>query len=238
MLSAEMNDAQQRRKRMPLRTGLMAFWANFEEADIQALRQWHNCQHMSERVNIPGFRLGRRYAGLGDAATFLMYYETTSADVLAGSDYQAALNNPTDWTKDALTLFRDPARAIFSLAEEAGVNPCEPSFFLSTLRFNVAENGGEMRAAYRDDILESLVADSNVIRARLWENQEEITAIKTQESSIYGKGPGKQQFCLFVESIEKPDRLKLAELESLSPGLNAKHSDEISETGWLDFALG
>lgn len=218
-------------------TGLMAFWANFEDQDIEALRQWHNCEHMSERVNIPGFLKGRRYHGYDKATTFLMYYETTAPDVLAGPDYQAALNSPTAWTKQALTLFRDPARAIFGLLGQAGEAPKEPAFFLATMRFNISGDTETTIQTYLDSVLLALAASDTVIQVRLWENQEGISQIKTNESNIYGEGPGRQQFVLFVECTKRPRLLDPATLPGLNADAIAAHSNVVSEVGWLDFAL-
>jgi hypothetical protein len=39
--------------------GLMAFWASFERQDLARYVEWHNCEHMAERVSIPGFQTGR-----------------------------------------------------------------------------------------------------------------------------------------------------------------------------------
>jgi hypothetical protein len=222
---------------MTTATGLMAFWANFEAPEIEALRQWHNCEHMSERVNIPGFLNGRRFRGYDDATTFLMYYETSTPEVLAGPDYQAALNSPTDWTKQALTLFRDPARAIFGLLGQAGKAPSEPAYFLATMRFNVTGDSDAVAQAYRETVLPTLAAADTVIQARLWENQEGISQIKTNESNIYGEGPGRQQFVLFVECTKRPDLLDPAAFSGLSAEACASHVNVVSEVGWLDFAL-
>jgi hypothetical protein len=222
---------------MPLKTGLMAFWADFDENQIEAVRQWHNCQHMSERVNIPGFRLGRRYRGYDDAATFLMFYETESPSVLADKPYQAALNSPTPWTCEALKLFKSPARAVYRLVGESGVAPAEAPFFLATLRFNAGNEVDLIRSEYEKQVLPLLAERREVIRTRLWENEIGITGIRTKESEIYGGGPGRQQFVLFVETSERLQLLDPSLLPGLSDGGRVAHSDTIAEVGWLDFAL-
>jgi len=222
---------------MALSTGLMAFWADFDEPDIPALREWHNCQHMSERVNIQGFRLGRRYRGFDRAATFLMYYETETPEVLAGPHYRHALENPTDWTRRALTLFRNPARAIFGLVEEAGVQPAEPAFYLATLRFNLVGDDAAVLSEYRGGVLPQLAARRGVTRVRLWENRRHITNLGSEESRIYGSGPGRQRFALFVECSERPELPEPSSLPGLDGASRAAHDDVIPEVGWLDFAL-
>ena len=50
--------------------GMLAFWTDIDEDYILEFQKWHNCEHMTERTSIPGFRVGRRYRGTGDAPMF------------------------------------------------------------------------------------------------------------------------------------------------------------------------
>jgi len=43
--------------------GYLVAWAYLEEGYQSELRRWHNCEHMTERVTIPGFHVGRRFQG-------------------------------------------------------------------------------------------------------------------------------------------------------------------------------
>ncbi len=49
--------------------------------------EWHNREHMPERVGIPGFRRGRRYVAISGAPEFFNLYEADSPETLAGQDY-------------------------------------------------------------------------------------------------------------------------------------------------------
>ena len=44
--------------------GLMAFWADIDPDYEMRFLEWHNCEHMPERVSVPGFCEGRRYRGI------------------------------------------------------------------------------------------------------------------------------------------------------------------------------
>ena len=81
--------------------GLMAFWTDIDEDYVLEFQKWHNCEHMTERVSIPGFHVGRRYRGIGNAPMFLITYETAGSEVLKSEAYMKALNSPTPWTKEA-----------------------------------------------------------------------------------------------------------------------------------------
>ena len=73
-----------------------------------------------ERVGIPGFLLGRRYLHTDDATRFLMCYDTLGEQVLVSDAYLKALNNPTPWTRQALTWFRNPDRNVYTLLSSRG----------------------------------------------------------------------------------------------------------------------
>jgi hypothetical protein len=216
-------------------TGLMAFWADFEDAAITDIRRWHNCEHMLERVSIPGFQRGRRYRGSGDAATFLMFYETDTAEVLASAPYRAALDAPTDWTRQSLLHFRNPARNIYALAASAGRAPASPAPFLTTLRFNADLD--DVAGLYAARVLPRLTEQDGVLRARLWTIDEDISGIQTSERQIYGGGPGEQAFVLFIERTTEHAPETPETLPGLSDAERTAHRDLFPEAGWLDFAL-
>ena len=46
---------------------LMAFWTDIEVGYIPYFQEWHYCEHIPERISIPGFNVGRRYRGMGAA---------------------------------------------------------------------------------------------------------------------------------------------------------------------------
>ena len=104
----------------PAATGLMAFWADIDPAYEPRFLEWHNCEHMPERVSVPGFVEGRRYHGIGSAPAYLMMYLTESAEVLQSDAYLARLNDPTPWTTDSLGHFRNPSRNIHDLRAGLG----------------------------------------------------------------------------------------------------------------------
>ncbi len=58
------------------RKGLLTIWSDVDPDYRVQFQKWHNCEHIRERVAIPGFFVGRRYQGIGEAPHFLMCYET------------------------------------------------------------------------------------------------------------------------------------------------------------------
>lgn len=172
-------------------SGLMAFWARIEAAYLARFRQWHNSEHMPERVSIPGFIAGERYLGHGTDNLFLMMYETRDPAVLGSPDYLARLNAPTAWTREALPHFLDPVRNIYRRIAARGASDLFAAPCLVSVRFNAE--------APDRTLVERVAALPGVARTRLYEIDSAISGIQTSERKIYGGGPGEQRCLLLVE---------------------------------------
>lgn len=175
-------------------TGLMAFWADIDADYLLRFQEWHNCEHVPERVLIPGFLRGRRYRAKDGSPHFLMMYETQTPDVLASAPYLAALNAPTEWTREALTHFRKPSRNIYRKVAAAGTEGAFTAPWMTSVRFNGAAS------ADTEDWMAAIAEQPGVTRAQLWAVDEHVSGIQTSERKIYGGGPGEQQFLLLIEA--------------------------------------
>ncbi len=119
---------------------VVAIWNGIAPEGRTEFYEWHNREHMPERVGIPGFRRGRRYIAKYGAPEFFTLYEADSAEVLVGQDYLNRLNNPTPWTRRVPpTFFRDTSRGICRVKLSLGVGQ---GGWMLTLRFG-AEAGRE-----------------------------------------------------------------------------------------------
>ncbi len=172
-------------------SGLMAFWARIEESYLDRFRQWHNSEHMPERMSIPGFLAGQRYLGHATNNFFLMMYETRDPGVLGGEDYLARLNAPTDWTRESLPNFREPARNIYRRLAAQGKSDLFAAPCMVSVRFNAD--------AVDASLVERVAPQAGAGRTRLYEIDPEISGIQTSERKIYGGGPGQQRWLLLVE---------------------------------------
>ena len=119
---------------------VVAIWNGIAPEGRTEFYEWHNREHMPERVGIPGFRRGRRYIAKYGTPEYFTLYEADSAEVLVGQDYLNRLNNPTPWTQRVPpTFFRDTARGICRVKLSLGVGQ---GGCMLTLRFG-AEAGRE-----------------------------------------------------------------------------------------------
>ena len=222
--------------------GLLAIWADVDEDYRIEYQKWHNCQHMIERVSIPGFQVGRRYQGIGEAPDFLMYYETDDSKVMAGGSYMHAINHPTPWTREAITHLKNIVRSIYSLMSSAGQKAPTEACYLFLIRFNL-KPGDENKLIqwFKEEHLSRVTAIPGVYRARLYEMDDDVSSISTEERKIHGGKAGLQKYLAFYE-ISGLDLLEGKEwkdsMEWVQDGAVSQKLENVQkESYWLDFSM-
>jgi hypothetical protein len=102
--------------------GVVAIWNDVAPEGRAEFYEWHNREHMPERVGIPGFLRGRRWRAMSGAAEYFTLYEAESTAVLAGPHYLERLNNPTPATRHVIpSYFRNMVRGVCHVHFSAGV---------------------------------------------------------------------------------------------------------------------
>ena len=117
---------------------VIAIWNDVAPDGREQFYEWHNHEHMPERVGIPGFLRGRRYHAAGAKPEYFTLYEAETASVLTGPHYLERLNNPTPATRHVIpSYFRNMVRGVCNVRLSAGVGM---GGAIATLRF-AAEAG-------------------------------------------------------------------------------------------------
>lgn len=207
--------------------GLMAFTATISPPSyVLRYQQWHNCEHIPERVLIPGFLEGRRYRLFPSSSSssqtpdpnprFLMFYHTTAPSILSSPPYHHALSNPTPWTLEALSHFTNPIRDIYTLLASHGTRGSLAAPYIVSLRFDFvvtptpptsdADTAAIAAAAhqraeqlYTQHWLPKVAEQANVQRVRLYRADKEAGHAATSERAQHGGGPGREGWLLLVE---------------------------------------
>src|SRR5262249_40151199 len=160
--------------------GVVAIWNGIAPEGRTEFFEWHNREHMPERVGIPGFRRGRRYIARYGAPEFFTLYEAESPEVLLGQDYLNRLNNPTPWTQRVPPMFfRDTSRGVCRVKLSLGVGQ---GGYMLTLRFG-AQDGceGELEKYLRHSALPPLADIVSVVGVHLCIADKSGSAIETVE---------------------------------------------------------
>ncbi len=79
------------------RAAVAMWWTIAPEQRVE-FGDWHSHEHFPERMSIPGFRRGSRWASTTEAGGFFVLYELDQYDVLISKAYLDRLNAPTPWS--------------------------------------------------------------------------------------------------------------------------------------------
>jgi hypothetical protein len=109
--------------------GVIAIWQDLVPEFKDEYREWHNRQHIPERLGIPGFRRARRFIAVQGAPEFYTLYEANHIEDVSGKAYLDRLNAPTEWTRKIMPAFRNMARSVCCVAYSAGAG--EGGFMLT-----------------------------------------------------------------------------------------------------------
>jgi hypothetical protein len=225
--------------------GLLAIWANIDPDYQREYLQWHNCEHMAERVSIPGFHVGHRYRAMADEHDYWMIYETDTAEVMQSAPYLHAQNNPTPWTRQSIKHFRDTLRTIYTLVAAVGKRPALDAPYVLVVRNNPPDEPGgaeEEIRWYTEEHLPRLCAVEGVLRGRLYRRHEGISNIVTAERKVHGASICPQEFLALYEMLS-PDIPQSEAWREAARGtpwsakMVAALRDLVRERYWLDFAL-
>ena len=159
--------------------GAVCIWHDLLPEAVDEFYQWHNREHMPERLGIAGFRRGRRFIAVAGAPTYFNLYETDNAEVLGGRDYLQRLDSPTAWTRRVVASFRRVSRSICRVAYSEGVG--EGGFML-TQRFDIdAAEAERTSEALRRRLLPPLADRKGIAGVHRCLADEAISRIETAE---------------------------------------------------------
>ncbi|MGH8712532.1 MAG: hypothetical protein ACREYB_00845 [Casimicrobiaceae bacterium] len=200
--------------------GAVCIWHDLAPDATDEFYQWHNREHMPERVGIPGFLRGRRYIAVAGAPAYFNLYEAETVDVLGGADYLGRLNAPTTWTRKIVPSFRRISRSICRVAYSEGVGQ---GGFMLTQRFDV---GGADRArtieALREGLLPPLETRRGIAGVHLCLADEAISRIETAEKRARTDATAIPGWIVLIEGTSEADVRDAG--ESLAVDLRASSS--------------
>ena len=173
---------------MPLAgKGAIVIWNDVAPEGREQYYDWHNHEHMPERLGIPGFRRGNRYVAIATAGRpeFLTVYELADRGVATSEAYLARLNAPSDWSVRTMKHFRNMIRALTEVEISEGVGM---GGVAASVRFEDNDQGRAALATLRarPALLRDLAALPRMTGAHLCVTDASASAAKTTESRNRG----------------------------------------------------
>jgi len=216
--------------------GAVCIWHDLLPEARDDFHQWHNREHMPERVGIPGFRRGRRYVAITGTPEYFNLYEADSAEVLGGQDYLNRLNAPTEWTKQVVPSFRNVSRSICRVVYTHGVGQ---GAFMLTQRFDVGErDGSQVVKALRQRLLPPLCDNKGIAGVHLCLADESISKVETAEKKARADTTHVPTWIILIEGNSSADvgAAGAALGQDLQPLLGAAAAPILTSVYQLEFS--
>ena len=186
-----------------MKNGILAVWMDCVPYGEKDFNEWYNRQHLEERVGVPGFLSGARYAAVRADRAYFTWYRTESVSVLASEAYRTRLDNPTEWTQRVMPKFRRTIRSAMVVRQRHGN---AVGAYAVTLR---------MAAGQRPPELYALSQRHHAVGCELWDIDHEATGEPSAEASI--RGPDERVERAVLMQTTTPDAAEKAagELEGM-----------------------
>ena len=162
--------------------GAMTLWFDIASAASVEHDHWHTHEHLNERLSIPGFRRGTRWAAEDGSARYFVLYEVADLAVLESAAYLARLNDPSPWTGRMMPHYSGMTRALCRVVASRGAGLAQG---VLTLKFSAAPG----RAVALDNwiagtLLPALAGKAGISGAHLLESA--LAPTMTREQQIRG----------------------------------------------------
>lgn len=160
----------------------VAMWWDIASTDRAEFENWHSHEHFPERMSIPGFRRGSRWASREGGEGFFVLYELATYETLTSGPYLARLNDPTPWSKKMMPLHRNMIRSQCRIIESFGGGVAGS---MMTLRFSPLKGAAESLHRHLKIVLSKLSLQPGLTGAHLLQTQTPDIGL-THEQKVRG----------------------------------------------------
>ncbi len=196
----------------------IAMWWDMTAEHRDEFQNWHSHEHFPERMSIPGFLRGARWAAADGGEGFFIMYELADYDTLSSPGYLARLNSPTPWSTKLMPHHRNMVRSQCRVLESVGGAIARHAL---TLRLSPAEGSEAALRAYLAAQAKEIASQAGTTAAHLLQTQTPAIAATT-EQKIRG-GADKAADWIFVACAYDLAALEALRARPLSASSLASH---------------
>lgn len=211
---------------MPL-LGQAAMLLNFDIVPdaVAEHDDWHTHEHLPERLAIPGFLRGTRWAAIGDGPAYCVLYEVERLDTLTSAAYLTRLNNPSPWTQKMMPHYRGMSRGLCRVVRSCGLGM---GHYALQLRFKPAAGADAALLHWLgDELMPALCLRPGLGSVHLL--QSGLTAAMTSEQRIRGADAG-VDWALLATGYQEAAVAGLAGREFAPDALQRRGSTQVTAT--------
>jgi hypothetical protein len=160
----------------------VAMWWDMSPDRRSEFEDWHSHEHFPERLSIPGFLRGSRWASSEDTEAFFVMYELAGYETLTSSHYLARLNDPTPWSTKMMPHHRNMVRSQCEIIDSYGSGIAKSTM---TVRLSPKQGEAETLRRFLQSQLAKLPTRPGITGAHLLQTKTP-DAKPTEEQKIRG----------------------------------------------------
>jgi hypothetical protein len=208
---------------MPLLgSGAVAMWWDMSSAMKAEFEDWHSHEHFPERMGIPGFRRGSRWADAAGGDGFFVLYELDRYETLASPGYLDRLNAPTPWSTKMMPHHRNMVRSQCHVMDSFGGGIGQA---MMTVRLSPSPGNESMLRSHLATLLARLPERPGLTGAHLLRTETPKLA-ETTEQRIRG-GDAAADWILLIsgysaEALALTERIELSSASLVAAGSHNK----------------
>ena len=161
-----------------LGSAAVAMWWDMASDRRAEFEDWHSHEHFPERMSIPGFLRGSRWAAADGGEGFFVIYELDAYATLTSEHYLARLNDPTPWSKQMMphhrNMVRSQCRVIASHGGGVGST-------MATLRLSPQPGKEDALSAHLREALAKLPQQPGITGAHLLQTDTPTSSVTTEQ---------------------------------------------------------
>jgi len=156
----------------------VAMWWDMAAAHRTEFEDWHSHEHFPERLRIPGFRRGSRWASATGGEGFFIMYELQAYETLTSPAYFERLNNPTPWSVKMMPKHSNMVRSQCQVLESHGGGIANA---MLTVRLSPAPERADALRGHLRQVLAELPQRAGVTATHLLQTQTPQAASTTEQ---------------------------------------------------------
>lgn len=119
----------------------IAMWWDVSPEMQPEWEEWHTCEHLPERLAIPGFLRGTRWVAPSGKPSYFVLYEADDLAAITGGPYLDRLNDPTPWSRRMMPHHLNMVRSLCLVRASYGAGL---PYAMATLRFSPGKDLPEL----------------------------------------------------------------------------------------------
>ena len=180
--------------------GMLLTLTDVSARDERDNNDWYNREHIDDRVTLPGFHRGRRYAATSGTPKYLAVYECDSVAILGTPNYLQTLDHQTPWSQRVMARFTRFSRLTLRIQVDQthGVGSA-----LATVRFVPDPHRRKALVHWlSEQALPKLIARPGVLGAAVGENDLEVVHAPLQDKSMDHPRADESEWVVLLEGAD------------------------------------